>query len=284
MASRMERYQDPDQRKQARSRIERHKDLYEDFYTKTVFKEIQSTDEIISNDQAVDLTSMKLDKTTRENYHKMKEIGDFISPVEIKKTDELSLYCQQEEKEKNYDINSVLDEAKKNREEIDELEKKRKLKNTDYNILANLKPADIDLYQKKAKKKNKEDELEELIHTITSTSLKNKIEQQMEEDNKDLLSDLMPSSINETIISEELSKEILDKEVSENEKDEPEKNEVDRSFYTRSMDLSDADFDEEASDEFVEEKHSVAMFFKVLIVVISITAIIVAIFYLMNRL
>ena len=42
------------------------------------------------------------------------------------------------ENNKVYDINSVLEEARKNRKEKDELEEKRKLKNTSYNILADL--------------------------------------------------------------------------------------------------------------------------------------------------
>lgn len=292
MASRMERYQESENGSIEKKRTEKHKDMYQNFYTKTVYKEIGSIDEVTTEDRAVDLSVMKLQKTTRENYHKVKEIEDFMTPVIDKKTDDLSIFFNTETKKepKIYDINSVLEQAKKNREQKDELEKRRKLRNTDYNILANLKPEEL---EEKFKEQTQNashtgDKLEELIHTITSSSLRKEIDlvNNADENDEDLLSELMPKDLAETVISEDLSKEILDKEIelAEKEKNE-EKDGIDHSFYTRSMDLSDTDFDEGATDEeFIEKTHPLATFFKVLIAVLLVIGIAVLVFYFMNQL
>ena len=46
MTSRMERYHQSEQEK-TESRTDKHKDLYEDFYTKTVYKEIGTLEDAI---------------------------------------------------------------------------------------------------------------------------------------------------------------------------------------------------------------------------------------------
>ena len=75
---------------------------------------------------------------------------------------------------KIYDINSVLEEARKNRKETDELEAKRKLKNTSYNILADLNKEELEKYREEKKLRSLENhevtsELREIIDTITTT-------------------------------------------------------------------------------------------------------------------
>ncbi len=296
MASRMERmrqYHDQENGTLKKSRTDKHKDLYEDFYTKTVYKEISSVGDALKDNNAIDLSEMSKPKTTREGYHKVRELSDFMEPVNQRKSNDLSVFFQEEEKPKVYDINSVLAEAKKNREEPDELEKRRKLKNTDYNILTNLNK-ETQSPKKTSKKtkdaKSQEEELEELIHTITSSSLREEIEEaekEEEDDDKDLLSDLMPTNVNETLISEELSKAILDKENEEKEtesSDGVDENGIDRTFYTRSMDLSDQDFDEEMDDDFTEEKHPFLTFLKVFLALVLVVSIAILVFYLMNQL
>ena len=117
--------------------------------------------------------------------------------------------------------------------------------------------------------KDEEENLEELIHTITSNSLRKKIDDE-------LLSDLLPTEEDETIISKELLESIedtedialeknkvnedSDKEDSDKEdflKDTTNEMEIDRSFYTKSMDLSKEDFeiddDDSDDDSFLEE-------------------------------
>ena len=172
--------------------------------------------------------------------------------------------------EKNYDINDILSEARKNRSLTSNDEKKR-LKTVEYSILSDLSKEKLAEYRENKKKMSKDEEenLEELIHTITSNSLRKKIDDE-------LLSDLLPTEEDETIISKELLASIedtedialeknkvnedSDKEDSDKEdflKDTTNEMEIDRSFYTKSMDLSKEDFeiddDDSDDDSFLEE-------------------------------
>ena len=288
MTSRMDRYQDTKEKPRVTSRREKNQNLYQDFYNKTRFTEVKELDER----PVIDLSQLEMKKQTRENYHKLKEFEDLIVREPQKKKDDLSVFFQEDEN-KVYDINSILLEAKKNREEIDELEKKRRLRNTEYNILANLKPNEVEEYKQKIMGKKQEleeetDSLQELINTITSKSMRKDIDKlQSSDDNNELLSDLLPKDQNETIITESISKEILAREQEKTKTmsiKQPSENEIDRSFYTKSMDLSDKDF--EMDDEFVEKEKnsSVIVFFKILIAIILVVGIAILVFYLMNKL
>ncbi len=288
MTSRMDRYQDTKEKPRVTSRREKNQNLYQDFYNKTRFTEVKELDER----PVIDLSQLEMKKQTRENYHKLKEFEDLIVREPQKKKDDLSVFFQEDEN-KVYDINSILLEAKKNREEIDELEKKRRLRNTEYNILANLKPNEVEEYKQKIMGKKQEleeetDSLQELINTITSKSMRKDIDKlQSSDDNNELLSDLLPKDQNETIITESISKEILAREQEKTKTmsiEQPPENEIDRSFYTKSMDLSDKDF--EMDDEFVEKEKnsSVIVFFKILIAIILVVGIAILVFYLMNKL
>lgn len=289
MASRMERYQGETENEGKESRTEKHKNLYQDFYTKTVFKEINTLPTEEKEDRAVDLNQMKLQKTSREKYHKMKEIEDYIAPGESKQVEDLSILLRQEEEPKIYDINSVLEQAKKNRLEKDELEQRRKLKTTDYNILANIKPEQLSKIEEK-KGQDREEQLQELIESLTPTEKK---EENQDANEDDLLSELLPSFEHETIISEELSKEILEKEKAEEKeekkqevtsKGKEEKPVMDESFYTRSMDLSDQDFDADPTDdEFIDKENPMFAFLKVFVAVLIVVGLAVLIFYFMTR-
>ena len=284
----MDRYQDTKEKPRVTSRREKNQNLYQDFYNKTRFTEVKELDER----PVIDLSQLEMKKQTRENYHKLKEFEDLIVREPQKKKDDLSVFFQEDEN-KVYDINSILLEAKKNREEIDELEKKRRLRNTEYNILANLKPNEVEEYKQKIMGKKQEleeetDSLQELINTITSKSMRKDIDKlQSSDDNNELLSDLLPKDQNETIITESISKEILAREQEKTKTmsiEQPSENEIDRSFYTKSMDLSDKDF--EMDDEFVEKEKnsSVIVFFKILIAIILVVGIAILVFYLMNKL
>lgn len=246
MASRMEKYQEK-KTSQPKSRLVKNEKIYEDFYRNTSYTEFTKID----TEEVIDLKEITKPTGSRENYRRRKEYENILAPKE-EQDSPLSTMPEEEEEPKVYDINSVLEEAKRRRENRDDLEKKRKLKNTEYNILEGLSKEKIAELREKKKEVSFEEEepgLEELIHTITSNSLKQKMEQAEEEDQKDLLSDLMPSSLEETVITEAISKEILDDYPAQSQ----EADEIDHSFYTRSMDLTDEDFEVEDTS-FVEKK------------------------------
>jgi hypothetical protein len=244
---------------------------------------------------------------TREGYQKLKEYGDFVVPKpKVKKEldDFTNLYKETENKV--YDINSVIEEAKKNRKTTEE-ELRRKLKNTNYNILSNISDEKIEEYKKNRRKvvRANEDEIKEIINTITTKAINGEIDQ---ETSVNLLSDLMATQQLDMVEGIDLSEENQEEVKSEKEevkynnsnilssediqaakkmkieddlkdKEYQEKNQsknifkdMDQSFYTRSMDLSDKDFDMDNEEEKPKKKHPVLKFFIVLIILMIIAA------------
>lgn len=307
MRSRMERYQQREGQETAR-RSNKNQELYENIGRNTKYTNF--TD--VTNANAIDLGTAQKNYRTREGYHQMKEYSDtFIQEPKVKKELDNFNYLYQDHENKIYDINSVIAEAKKNRVQKDELEAKRKLKNTNYNILASLNPEELEKYRKEKVERTKPDEgeLRDLIDTITSKTLAGEIDQAT---SVDLLSDLMATNIMDRVEKPEpdekpkepeedddipdeddmddtfsdddteerlsLSKEILDKEQIEkvNQLKEEKKtgsimDESDTDFYTRSMDLSDKDF--EMDDEFKEKSMPVALKIALIILIIAVIAV-----------
>ena len=297
MRSRMERYQERQQ--ETSSRSTKNQELYENIGRNTKYTNF--TD--VTNANAFDLDAAQKNYRTREGYHQMKEYNPIMpeQPKVKKELDEFN-YLYQDRENKVYDINSVIAEAKKNRIKKDELEAKRKLKNTSYNILASLNPEELEKYRKEKVERTKpdEDELRTLIDTITSKTLAGEIDQAT---SVNLLSDLMATNMMDRVdkpVKEDkkeekededdeelekslsLSKEILDKDQIEKVnklKDEKTSSSImdesDTDFYTRSMDLSDKDF--EMDDEFKEKKMPIAL--KIILILLVIAVIAVAIYF-----
>ena len=293
MASRMERYTN-NQDNRPTSRLERNKKVYEDLYTNVGYTQFTKLDSNV-----VDLSSSSsFDEQTgrREQYQRNREVSPFISTTEsFTMTDnhyeeELDSF----DNEKVYDINEVLKEAKKNREHPDELEKRRKLRTTEYNILAELNSEKIKEYKEKKKEvltEEEEEQLEELIHTITSNTMRQDINQQ-------LLNDLMPTNMDETVIDENMSVELSDKiqkdmlseetsfpKTDDNDEQKTEAITLDESFYTKSMDLSKEDLEsddseEELFDDVAPKRSKIVKIFIVLaMLVILIVILIIAYYY-----
>ena len=293
MASRMERYTN-NQDNRPTSRLERNKKVYEDLYTNVGYTQFTKLDSNV-----VDLSSSSsFDEQTgrREQYQRNREVSPFISTTEsFTMTDnhyeeELDSF----DNEKVYDINEVLKEAKKNREHPDELEKRRKLRTTEYNILAELNSEKIKEYKEKKKEvltEEEEEQLEELIHTITSNTIRQDINQQ-------LLNDLMPTNMDETVIDENMSAELSDKiqkdmlseetsfpKTDDNDEQKTEAITLDESFYTKSMDLSKEDLEsddseEELFDDVAPKRSKIVKIFIVLaMLVILIVILIIAYYY-----
>lgn len=222
MASRMDRYSE-DYKKpnedEINSRLLKNKSTYDDLNNKIGFEELINFD----TQTRIELTSVKEGRASREKYQQVKDYQDLINPP----TKEIDASPEVPEEEKVFDINSILEEARKNRDDKDELENKRKLKNEEYSVLNDLNKKYI---QKKEENQGAEeiDELKELIDTITSKPIKEEAD-----DSKDLLSDLIAT--NTEIEPEDLAPtETMTTTANRT---------IDKSFYTRSMDLSEEDFD-----------------------------------------
>ena len=179
-----------------------------------------------------------------------------------------------------------MDMARKNRTEEDEEEKKKKIKSAEYSILSDLSQEKLKEYRERKEKgisKEEEEELDELIHTITSKSLRKKIDDE-------LFNDLLPDSEDEETVSRDLLEDIkdakLDDDKTEFTKEQVEntadlENGLDKSFYTRSMDLKREDLilhdDEEEMDDTFEEKNTSIL--KIILIVLIITIMVGAVGY-----
>lgn len=276
MKSRLDRYYETEQTKVIPSRLSKNRHLYDDLNNKIGFEELTNFD----TQTRIELTSLNCARKSRESYQQIKDYKKLISDglKEEKKEKE-------PEVERVFDINSILEEARKNRTEIDELEKKRKLKDEEYNILVDLNKKYLS--KEKEEEKDEYDGLEELINTITSKNLVNDIRKEEEKEEMDLLGDLVATSVDlqvkapEEYERTEISTLVTKIEVEEVNNDESNTKEIDDSFYTRSMDLSAHDFD---FDELTEKKASIkkGILITLIIIILLLIVAVVGFFILKN--
>lgn len=282
---RMERY-DNSNNNHIRSRTEKNKELYNDLGRLEKYTTL--TD--VSRIEAVELDAAKKNYRTREGYHSLKDYDiEIEKPPVRKELDEFNFLYNDEHK--TYDINKVLEEAKELREK-DSLERKRKLHNEKYNILESSEE-DLERFKEETKLRHKpienEEELEELIHTITSKELREEIDKAESNDNNSLLSDLMATNVNEEVLKP-IATKIEDSKVEEDtkkldkvkEKTMSLKDEIDKSFYTKSLDLSEEDFISDDEEEEIKPSKFIG-FLKFLFSVILILAVAFGVYYVITN-
>ena len=244
-----------------KSRTSKNRYLYDQINSKIGYEEITNLD----TQTRIDLSELTGVKTSREEYQKTKDYQELFERKESIVEKEIK-----EEKDKIYDINSILEEARKNRDKYDELERKRKLKENDYATLADIN--NKDRYKKEENNNNiDEKELTDLINTITSHNLLKDIQDAAEQDDDgDLFSELMATNADISLegIADEYTSQKGDSE-------EDTENKLDDSFYTKSMDLSNQDF--EFSEELeAERKTRIKVLIAFLIILILAIAGVVA--------
>ncbi len=312
---RMDRYKDEDMA--PASRLDKNQELYQNFSNNTIYTNI--TD--VTNANAYDISSaISGSHTTREAYQQMQKYQAMEDVPKTKKELEDFNYLYQRKENKVYDINSVLEEARKNRQEVDEKEEKRRLKNNEYNILSGVNKKELEKYREEKKKKlttPEEEEIRELIDTIASKTLAGEIDKAT---SVNLLSDLMATSIMDKVDSSEemssdvpqitasfdveededdklsLSKKILDtQEVKELQKEEAKETEKvenkDEEKQEDNKTEKDPDFytrsmdlsdkDFNLSDEFKEEPLPLAV--KILIFLVIVSVIALAVYFIYQR-
>lgn len=304
MESRMKRYDEEPTKKMSRS--DRNRELYErlDDNTYTTYTNVKDTNAIV-------LDAASKNYRTREGYQKIKEYSDLIPQPKMKqKLDDLNnLYQGQENKV--YDINSVIEEAKRNRVDKDELEEKRRLKNDNYNILTSIDEKKLEEFRANRNRviRADQDEIKGLINTITTKAINGELDR---ETSVNLLSDLMATQAldrveamgeDEQVVekvkeeNKEARQDILsesDLKLVEEKKDEFEVTnqdtnhnkvifkDMDQSFYTRSMDLSDKDFDlKDKEDEDGQKKGHTGL--KVFFVLFLLAIVGVLVFFILKK-
>lgn len=260
---RMDRYNEIESEEAAEENINRmtrsnkNKDLYENIGKNTRYTNF--TD--VTNVNTYDISNVDRNNRTRENYQKMIEYSNFIpKPKVTRELDEFkSIYKEKENRV--YDINSVIAEARKNRIENDEKESKRKLKNDKYNILLSMTKEELEEYRKERKERYMhpdEDELHELINTITTKTLAGEIDRNT---SVNLLSELMATSIMDKVEKPEKEEDNLVDEIEEDLKTSPmPKIENDESNEQKeekeSINEQNSKEEIEEDDDFLDEKIS----------------------------
>ncbi len=237
MATRMQKYyKNARVNTDSNSRSARNKELYGEIYTNGKYSNIEGI-ATIDNANEVDLTKVKEMLNNRENYQKERQYrritGEYKNPERVRPTITRSFTDMEEQ---NYDIRDILKEAKEHKEPDN---KERVLKNTQYNILKN-----IDLKEELRKEdyyEENEEDLKEMIETITNTSMLNKLgDAELAED---LLSDLHDDDTKIGEIKDVKSLIEADQKYQEEVKTkDPNETTYDHSFFTSSLKLSKSDF------------------------------------------
>lgn len=281
MVSRMERYDKNNNT--SSSRLSKNKDLYENLYTSSSYAEF--TD--INSSNVIDLsknTSNQLGR--REQYQKSRNFSTTIE--NDRDSDDYQLPSYQYSQfpsldSKEYDINKILNQAKQTRGEVDNLERKRKLRTTEYNILSDLTEEKLKEHRAKQRQvltEEEKEELEDLVNTITSKTMRQEID-------SELFGDLMPSKLDETVISSSLAEEIntsnIDVSNTVDNDEESDTSKLDPSFFTKSMDLSKEDLVSSLDDDSFTDKHDSQSTILKVIVAILIVAIIITIAIIIYR-
>lgn len=183
-----------------------------------------------------------------------------------------------DEPTKEYDLTKVLEKAKDEKVETYEENRAKKLRNTQYNILSNL---NIDGEEKEEVKATPEENLMNLINTITINEAK-KLEEKNSNSNDidplDILSDLKGDD--DTQVYESIETEVTKiTEIKEKEKEKENNNQItevknknqeklDNSFYTSNL-FKKNDFEDDNKDFVDDEKIGIGI--KILIVLVVVT-------------
>lgn len=222
MPSRMEKYYN-NSNQDYQSRANRNSDLYKNLYDG---KEYTNVEGIATIEKTNEVDLDKIRQLLKEHEELKQEKKPVISrPVKKVEEEEVA-----DLEEKNYDIMDVLSKAKS---EYSDDNKNRSLRNsnTQYNILKNIN----------IKEGSDDTSLKELINTITSTSVLNKL------GDRDLSLGILNElkSDDNTMIGAKGSNELLkinnEKVVNDNTDDEEN---LDKSFYTSSLNFNEKDFEQ----------------------------------------
>lgn len=293
MQSRMDKYNDTTV---FTSRVEKNRALYEEVKNSSINDfDIEDNAKLMDNNSSrIDAGNLRnlLDNDYSDNTPKRKSI--FIENEHDEK--------EKVQDTKEYDINAILRKAKEGKDINYNKERLRSVRQTQYEILNNIDLTKTDESEKNYQKKKKveEDNLMDLINTITALELKNK-QNKVKEDVSEALDLFDDLNNDEEIKAEELKHEIEKQEIVEHvveepkrevvpetkvvqEKKQPVKEETHEEHVTKT--LSKLNIDMDSYDEFgdVVKGDKSTFILKVMIFLVVILLIIGTIFILNNML
>ena len=170
---------------------------------------------------------------------------------------------------KEYDLTKVLEKAKDEKVETYEENRAKKLRNTQYDILNNLNLDASDEEVKEEKKIDPEENLMNLINTITINEAKKQESKKDDVDPLDILTDLKGED--DTQVYDSITTVTKITEIKEKEKEKIDNNKdnntIDNSFYTDNL-FKKKDFEEDSNDFVDEDKLGIGI--KILIALVII--------------
>lgn len=299
MQSRMEKYNSNEKR--IASRTQKNQSLYEEVRNTTLTDfDVNSNVSIIDED-ASSIDVRKVRKFLDEKYN---EDAPKRRSIEVPEFDEPAIIEEPLQDTKEYDINAILEKAKKGKNVDYNKERLKKIRDAQYEILNNL---DLELKKVEEAKinhvrKEEEDNLVNLINTITELEIKNKNNLSKEASGAlDLLSDLKdddddvtePNTVpleseekeenKEEIKKDEDSEKGIEEEIIKEEKENKEKEEKDEDKENHIEEtLSKLDIDVNKYDDFadVAKKDTGVLVLKVIIFLVVIALVIGAVYIL----
>ncbi len=249
MASRMDRYSNSE----ARSKKNEH--LYKDIQDFNSYSNIAGVATIEKTNE-VDITRVKEMLKNRENYQKGKKYRDLIE----KQPKEELIEPVSFEQERSYDVMDALKQAKEDRTVKDERSRYRSLKHTQYDFLDKLED------------NNQDDELRELIDTITLKKQQN--------DDLGLFDDLK----SDTMVGDAKSiKSYIDEDLELEDDSDTDYNtteEIDRTFFSSSLGFTKDDFEDlKDLQQSVKTSHKVL---KMLVIIVTVIIAIILGYFIFN--
>ena len=193
MATRMQKYYDNTEN--ISSRTERNQDLYKEIANSEIDKFKLTSNATVLSDAKNNIDIEKIKKILDTKYNEVPKRKSIRLEQEEIKTEKVV-------DTKEYDINAILEKAKEEKETTYEQDRLKKLRDTQYDILNHLN------LDKKEEEQESQDDLMELINTITAKELENKKNEEI--DPLDILTDLKgEGEITSPIQKEEISEESI---------------------------------------------------------------------------
>ena len=254
METRIDKYNES----RSMSRVAKNSDLYKEINDSALDNfSVRSNATVIGNqEKEIDVEQIK--KILDKRYNSAPKRRS----IRIEPQEEVSRISVDDTKE--YDLTKVLEKAKDEKVETYEENRAKKLRNTQYDILNNL---NLDVKEDTEEKKiDPEENLMNLINTITINEAKKKESIKEDIDPLDILTDLKGED--NTQVYDSITSVTTITEVKEKEKENKDKEEViDNSFYTDNL-FNKKDFEEDSNDFVDEDKLSIGI--KILIALVII--------------
>lgn len=254
METRIDKYNES----RSMSRVAKNSDLYKEINDSALDNfSVRSNATVIGNqEKEIDVEQIKKILDKRYNSAPKRK------SIRIEPQEEVSRISVDDTKE--YDLTKVLEKAKDEKVETYEEIRAKKLRNTQYDILNNL---NLDVKEDTEEKKiDPEENLMNLINTITINEAKKKERVKEDIDPLDILTDLKGED--NTQVYDSITSVTTITEVKEKEKENKDKEEViDNSFYTDNL-FKKKDFEDDSNDFVDEEKLGIGI--KILIALVII--------------